>query len=95
MPSQQFVQSVLVPLVICTLAFHHIVLVIVGTKLCVMTCNMINAISIQNNLSSTSKLELEKPREQIDFWGLNFIFSLKMTNLTFPFTQKDKLQTST
>jgi hypothetical protein len=39
---------------------------------------MTNAISIQNNLPSTSKLESETPKEQIDFWGLNVIISLQM-----------------
>jgi hypothetical protein len=43
-----------------------------------MSCNMTNAISIQNNLSSTSKLESETPGEQIDFWDLNVIISLQM-----------------
>jgi hypothetical protein len=48
-----------------------------------MPCYMINAISIQNSLSSTSKLESETPREQIDFWGLNLIISLQMKKSKF------------
>jgi len=74
-----FNQSVLVSLLIRAFTFSPYCFSACRDKtFWIITCNMINAIPIQNNQLKTSKLESEKRREQINFWGLNFIFSLKM-----------------